>query len=190
MPRPEVLDEYAAVLTGGIMKVKGSRKSCVNKNQAVKSGRSRREYDLLSNPIAPGEQNLFSLDSPAKALAGGFADFCGSIKSKLGTFCGAENCLRQRMFGVALESGGGRQDALLFKPRCALDLSQGGTTVGQGPRLVKNKRPTRINLFENCRILDDDSRTCGEGNRPDDSDRNRDQQGTGCGNHQHCQEAV
>jgi hypothetical protein len=74
MPRPEVLDEDAAILSWGIMKVKGSRKSSVNKNQAFKPSGSRREYDLPSNPIAPGKQNLSSLDCPAKALAGSFAE--------------------------------------------------------------------------------------------------------------------
>ena len=59
------------------MKVKGSRKSSVDKNQAFEPGVSWREYGLLPNPdwFRPVSRTSLPWTVPLKALAGRFADF-------------------------------------------------------------------------------------------------------------------
>src|ERR1700693_6250801 len=114
MPRPEVLDEYAAILSRCIMKVKSSRKIPVDKNKAFRAGVGGRGHELLPNPIASGKQNKSSLDCPSKALAGRLADFGGSIRLEGSAFSSVENRLGPKMFRVAFKTGGGGKDVLFF----------------------------------------------------------------------------
>src|SRR5215469_11385326 len=99
--------------------------------------------------------------------------------------CPSEACRgsEEWMLGVVLQTGGKSQNPVFRKSGNAENLGKRGFAVSERPGLVENNRATAINLFEDARILDDDAASRGEGDCPDDGNRNSDKQRARRGDH-------
>jgi len=90
------------------VKAKGRSKLSIDKNQAFEPGvKWGEDVFAVVNLSAAGKQNSSSLDGAFKTLSRRLADFRCNVEFQVSAISGAENRLRQRMFGISFQAGGG-----------------------------------------------------------------------------------